>query len=81
MKKTAKFALIVALLAMMLSLFAACGSKFTCDNCQQTKTGKKNVVTIGDEKYTLCDDCYNEVKPYLDMLDGLGDLDLGDLGL
>ena len=73
----------MALLAASVLSFAACGGKFTCDNCGEEKTGKKKTIELMGEKATFCGECYEENKAEIEaakaLAEALGGLDLGDL--
>lgn len=64
MKK--KLAVLCMAIAAAMSL-AGCGS-FVCDGCGEEKSGLKHIATIADEKVTLCDDCYKEIKELQDAI-------------
>ena len=61
----------IALLGATVLSFAACGGKFTCDECGQEKSGKKHTEELLGVKITMCDDCY---ELYGALADALGDL-------
>ena len=66
MKK--KILAILLTAATILSLTGCGSSKFTCDFCEEEKSGKKHTETILGEEMTFCDDCYklwNELKDAL----------------
>ena len=67
---------IVMLVAMLATLLVACEDKFTCDNCNKEKSGKKNTTTFAGKKITYCDDCKPEVEAIIDMGNAMG---LGDM--
>lgn len=48
-------------LVMVLIMLTACG-KFTCESCQQEKSGSKHKVTVMNQSATICDDCYDKLK-------------------
>ena len=62
-----KFLSILFVVVTVLAL-TACG-KFTCNLCNQEKSGKKHTEEILGEKVTICDDCYGKIK---NGLEGLG---------
>lgn len=68
MKKKMAALLLTVLTVVSLT---ACGEPFTCDICQQEKTGKKYTETLFGEEITYCQDCYDEVK---ELVDGLSNL-------
>ena len=51
---------------MSMSFLAGCG-KFTCDMCEEEKSGKKHKEELLGEEIVICDDCY-------EGLQSLGDL-------
>ena len=59
MKKFICSIIVVASLATML--LACGGEKFTCDLCQEEKSGKKHSEEAFGVKITYCDDCYKEL--------------------
>ena len=67
MKKLICLALLVV---VVLSLFTACG-KFTCDICQEEKSGEKHTKDVLGEEIVMCDDCYTAAE---DAADALSDL-------
>ncbi len=75
----------MALLGATVLSFAACGGKFTCDACEEEKSGKKYEIEAFGEKMTVCKDCNDEWESALEELEGaLGGLEelegaLGDL--
>ena len=73
MKKIIAMLLLVAMLATLL---VACEDKFTCDNCNKEKSGKKNTTTFAGEEITYCNDCKDEVETIIDMGNAMG---LGDM--
>lgn len=63
MKKRIQFAAVLVLLITML-----CGcSKFTCDMCDEEKTGVKHSVDFFGQELVICDDC-------MDGLEALGNM-------
>ncbi len=61
----------MALLGATVLSFAACGGKFTCDECGEEKTGKKHTIEIAGEKGTMCAECYEENKELIEGLKAL----------
>ena len=59
---------IVALLLALTFVLTACG-KFTCDFCDEEKSGKKHEIEILGEKGVACDECYEEMDDFLDLFD------------
>lgn len=64
---------ITALLLTVLTVVSltACGKPFTCDLCNQEKTGKKYTEKLFGEEITYCQDCYDSLK---ELSNGLQDL-------
>lgn len=62
-----KLIAIICLVLVMASLLTACGKKFTCDLCQEKKSGKKHTEELLGEKITYCDECYKELKQLGDL--------------
>ncbi len=58
MKRKISVALVFTMLLMTLT---ACG-KFTCDLCEQEKSGKSHKSEILGEKIVICDECYGEME-------------------
>ena len=55
-----KLLVLVSLLALVFTL---CGcSKFTCDACGETKTGKSHEIEFMGQSATMCDSCYKQIK-------------------
>ena len=59
--------IIVAILvvASLLATLTACG-KFTCDICNEEKSGKKHEDEFLGEKIVVCDDCYEDLEDIAD---------------
>ena len=77
-----KIVIALLLIVAMVATLASCGKKFTCDGCDEEKTGKAHEYEFFGEEMVLCDDCYEEMEEGLEELeDELGDLgdDLEDL--
>ncbi len=66
MKKKIMALLLTA--ATVISL-TACGKPFTCDLCNEEKTGKKYKETVYGEEIVYCQDCYDDLKQLLDMFE------------
>lgn len=63
MKKMVRF---VAMLVVVATMLCGCG-KFTCDMCNEEKSGKKYTGNLFGQEIVYCKDCRNE-------LEALGDL-------
>ncbi len=63
-----KLFVVLALVLVLVSMFAACGKTTECEICGQTK--KCTEVEFMGEKGWVCDDC----KKGLDALNSLGEL-------
>ncbi len=70
------FCSVVLLLATML-LLVGCG-KFTCDICEEEKSGKQYTEEVLGEEVVICKDCKAELDELEKELEDLGD-ELGDL--
>lgn len=76
--------IIVALLLVvaLVATFAACGKKFTCDICDEEKTGTPHEEKVFGETVVYCDECYEKIEDFEDDLKDIGDEigdELGDL--
>lgn len=60
---------IIALLLTVTTVISltACGKPFTCDICQEEKTGKKYTETVLGEKVTYCQDCREDMEELINM--------------
>ena len=56
----------VMMLALVLTL-ASCG-KFTCDLCEEEKTGKQYKYEVLGEEGICCEDCHEELEELKDAL-------------
>ena len=65
-----KFIALGCLTIVMAMLLTACG-KFTCDICQEEKSGEKHTKDVLGEEIVMCDDCYTAAE---DAADALSDL-------
>ncbi len=63
---------IVLVLVMLATVLVSC--KKTCDECGEDYSGKGNKIEFDGEKATVCDDCYEVIKPLLDLAEELGGL-------
>ena len=52
---------LVAMLAILATMLCACG-KFTCDFCEEEKTGKKYKVEFMGEEGVMCEECHEEYE-------------------
>jgi len=73
-----KIVIALLLVVAMIATLAACSEPFTCDLCDEEKTGEQHEVKILGETLVYCDDCYEEMEELEDNLEDLGD-ELGDL--
>ncbi len=48
---------ILLLVALMVTMFAACGGSFVCDLCGQEKTGKRYEGAFFGQEIEYCKDC------------------------
>ena len=58
--------LIMTVIAMA-TMFTGCGSKFTCDLCDETKSGKKYEIELMGDEFVYCKDCYKNMKQIANM--------------
>ncbi len=64
MRKMIRFAAMLMLVASML-----CGcAKFTCDLCNEEKSGKKHTADFFGQELVICDDCMDGLEALGDML-------------
>ncbi len=63
-----KFIAIVCVVIAMATLLTACG-KFTCDLCQQEKSGKKTKITVDGETGVFCSDCKDAAEALAALAD------------
>ena len=54
-----KLIALVLLVVMMATMLAACG-KFTCDICDEEKSGKQYEGAVLGEEFIACEDCYEK---------------------
>lgn len=61
---------VIALLLTVTTVISltACGKPFTCDLCNEEKTGKKYKETVLGVEITYCQDCYKELKELGELL-------------
>lgn len=52
---------IFMLVLTVATMFTACG-KFTCDLCEEEKSGKKYKDEFLGEEVIICKDCYKELE-------------------
>ena len=57
-----KIVCLLLLVSMAACMFVSCGSKFTCDWCEEEKSGKKYTEEIMGEEVTICGDCYDQLE-------------------
>lgn len=69
MKRIVSLALVILMIACTLV-----GCKKVCESCEQSYSGRGNKIEFDGEKMVVCDECYEEIKPWLDLATGLGDL-------
>lgn len=68
-----KFICVLLLIATMASLLTACG-KFTCDWCEQEKTGMQYKLTLEGKEMTVCKECKDEVEDAIEAVaDAVGE--------
>lgn len=61
-------------LVSLMFVLTSCG-KFTCDLCNEEKSGKKHEEELFGESIVICDDCYEDLDDLGDALeDGWDDL-------
>ena len=53
-----KLICVLLLVVVLMGMLAAC-STFTCDICEEEKSGDYYEVTILDETIKVCEDCYD----------------------
>lgn len=63
-----KLICLLLVVVMLVSVLAACGESFTCDLCEEEKSGKKHTETLFGEELTICDDCKEELDALADLL-------------
>ncbi len=61
-----KFIAVIAVVIAMVTMLTACG-KFTCDLCQQEKSGKKTKITVDGETGVFCKDCKDTAQALADL--------------
>lgn len=69
MKRIISLSLVVFMIACVLI-----GCKKTCDACEESFSGKGNKIEYDGETKVVCDDCYEDIKPWLDIASGFADL-------
>ena len=67
----------LVLAATLATALTGCG-KFTCDLCNEEKSGKQYKDEILGQEVIYCKDCYEELKELGEDLENLGD-SIGDL--
>ncbi len=78
-----RFITLAAALLMLLFCLAGC-AKFTCNICNEEKSGTQHKEELLGEEIVICDDCYEEFEELGDSLEDIGDSindgldDLGD---
>jgi hypothetical protein len=63
----------LVLTATLLVALTGCG-KFTCDLCDEEKSGKQYKDEILGQEVVYCQDCYDELKELEEGLEDLGDM-------
>ena len=58
---------VIALLMLLATLLCGC-SKFTCDMCDQEKSGVKHSVEFFGQELVICDDCMDGLEALGNML-------------
>lgn len=69
MKKIFSLVLVILMIACAL---VSC--KKTCEACEEDFSGKGYKVEFRGEEMLVCEDCYEDIKPWLDIAEGIGDL-------
>lgn len=56
----------IIILLMILLMAGGCMGTVTCSLCHEEKKGRTYTVTLEgkSEKIVLCDDCFEEIKPW-----------------
>lgn len=57
------------LAATLATALAGCGAKFTCDLCNEEKSGKQYKEEVFGQEVIYCADCYEDLQNLGDLFD------------
>ena len=65
-----KLIAVLCMVLVMATMLTAC--KFTCDICEEEKSGKKQTGELNGKKVVYCEDCESEYKAAEGLLNMFG---------